>query len=173
MELADKAVALAEKILSETDDWFILTNTKDSLASIYKMCGRYEEAKKVVHSMPELWPTQINDRMRSAAFILKGRDRLEGTSDLKPYLHQDLFVICDQEGQGYFEIGDYENALTIHHKFTELFSLLFVDGNPAGVKAMLNMMGMIENKLRLPLVPTRITTYEKMRIVLDSLNVKC
>ena len=69
--------------------------------------------------------------------------------------------------------GDYENALTIHHKFTELFSLLFVDGNPAGVKAMLNMMGMIENKLRLPLVPTRITTYEKMRIVLDSLNVKC
>ena len=69
--------------------------------------------------------------------------------------------------------GDYNNALTIHHKFTELFSLLFVDGNPAGVKAMLNMMGMIENKLRLPLVPTRITTYEKMRSVLDSLNIKC
>ena len=69
--------------------------------------------------------------------------------------------------------GDYSNALTIHHKFTELFSLLFVDGNPAGVKAMLNMMGMIENKLRLPLVPTRITTYEKMRAVLDDLNIKC
>lgn len=69
--------------------------------------------------------------------------------------------------------GDYNNALTIHHKFTELFNLLFVDGNPAGVKAMLNMMGMIENKLRLPLVPTRITTYEKMRSVLDSLNIKC
>ena len=69
--------------------------------------------------------------------------------------------------------GDYASALTIHHKFTELFNLLFVDGNPAGVKAMLNMMGMIENKLRLPLVPTRITTYEKMRAVLDALNVKC
>jgi 4-hydroxy-tetrahydrodipicolinate synthase len=69
--------------------------------------------------------------------------------------------------------GDYANALTIHHKFTELFNLLFVDGNPAGVKAMLNMMGMIENKLRLPLVPTRITTYEKMRAVLDALGVKC
>ena len=46
--------------------------------------------------------------------------------------------------------GDYANALTIHHKFAELFKLLFVDGNPAGVKAMLNAMGMIENKLRLP-----------------------
>lgn len=69
--------------------------------------------------------------------------------------------------------GDYANALTIHHKFVELFKLLFVDGNPAGVKAMLNMMGMIENKLRLPLVPTRITTYESIRKILTDLNIKC
>ena len=69
--------------------------------------------------------------------------------------------------------GDYQNALTIHHKFTELFKLLFVDGNPAGVKAMLSMMGMIKNRLRLPLVPTRITTYEQMRRILDELKIKC
>ncbi|MBQ8774066.1 MAG: 4-hydroxy-tetrahydrodipicolinate synthase [Muribaculaceae bacterium] len=66
--------------------------------------------------------------------------------------------------------GDYERALTIHHRFTELFSLLFVDGNPAGVKCLLHAMGFIENELRLPLVPTRITTYEKIRQVLDSLG---
>lgn len=64
--------------------------------------------------------------------------------------------------------GDYPQALKIHHRFTELFSLLFVDGNPAGVKCLLNAMGFIENELRLPLVPTRITTYEKIRHVLDS-----
>lgn len=69
--------------------------------------------------------------------------------------------------------GDYGNARTIHHSFTELFDLLFVDGNPAGVKSMLNAMGYIENKLRLPLVPTRITTFEKIRTVLNQLNIKC
>lgn len=69
--------------------------------------------------------------------------------------------------------GDYANALTIHHKFAELFKLLFVDGNPAGVKAMLNAMGMIQNKLRLPLVPTRITTFEAMRRILNELNIRC
>lgn len=68
--------------------------------------------------------------------------------------------------------GDFTNALDIHHRFTELFNLLFVDGNPAGVKCMLNAMGYIENKLRLPLVPTRITTYESIKKVLDDLNVK-
>lgn len=66
--------------------------------------------------------------------------------------------------------GDYKHSLLIHHRFTELFSLLFVDGNPAGVKCLLHAMGYIKNELRLPLVPTRITTYEKIRQVLDGLN---
>ena len=69
--------------------------------------------------------------------------------------------------------GDYDSARTIHHRFTELFSLLFVDGNPAGVKSMLSMMGFVENRLRLPLVPTRIVTYEKIRNVLHELSIKC
>lgn len=66
--------------------------------------------------------------------------------------------------------GDYDAARTIHHRFADLFSLLFVDGNPAGVKCLLHDMGYIENELRLPLVPTRLTTHEKIRSVLEKLN---
>ena len=68
--------------------------------------------------------------------------------------------------------GEYEPARKIHHRFTELYSLLFVDGNPAGVKALLSEMGMIENNLRLPLVPTRITTKQKMAEILKNMNVE-
>ena len=68
--------------------------------------------------------------------------------------------------------GDYDIARVIHSRFMELFDLLFVDGNPAGVKSMLNMMGFIENRLRLPLVPTRLTTYEKIREILNRLQDK-
>ena len=68
--------------------------------------------------------------------------------------------------------GDYESARNIHHKFAELFKLLFVDGNPAGVKAMLHAMGMIENQLRLPLVPTRLTTMEKISAILKELDIR-
>lgn len=66
--------------------------------------------------------------------------------------------------------GEYSTSLTIHHKFAELFKLLFVDGNPAGVKAMLSEMGMIENVLRLPLVPTRLTTMEKISTIVRELG---
>ena len=68
--------------------------------------------------------------------------------------------------------GEYEHARVIHHKFAELFKLLFVDGNPAGVKAMLHAMGMIENQLRLPLVPTRLTTMEKITAILKELDIR-
>ena len=67
--------------------------------------------------------------------------------------------------------GEYDAARKIHHRFTDLFSLLFVDGNPAGVKAMLHEMGFIENVLRLPLVPTRISTLQKMSEIMRELKI--
>ena len=67
--------------------------------------------------------------------------------------------------------GEYEMARKIHHRFTDLFSLLFVDGNPAGVKAVLHEMGFIENILRLPLVPTRLTTLKRISDILKELKI--
>ena len=63
--------------------------------------------------------------------------------------------------------GEYEPARKIHHMFTDLYSLLFVDGNPAGCKALLNDMGMIENVL-----PTTIKTKEKMAAILKELQLR-
>ena len=67
--------------------------------------------------------------------------------------------------------GEYDPARKIHHRFTDLFSLLFVDGNPAGVKAMLHEMGFIKNVLRLPLVPMRINNMQRMSEILKELKI--
>lgn len=67
--------------------------------------------------------------------------------------------------------GEYDPARKIHHRFIDLFSLLFVDGNPAGVKAMLHEMGFIENVLRLPLVPMRIQNIQRMSDILKELKI--
>lgn len=66
--------------------------------------------------------------------------------------------------------GKFAETLPIHFKFTELFNLLFVDGNPAGVKCTLNALGLCENELRLPLVPTRLSTNEQIHKLLASLR---
>lgn len=49
--------------------------------------------------------------------------------------------------------GNYDAALDTHRRFRELYRLSFVDGNPAGVKAMMTHMELCQNVLRLPLVP--------------------
>jgi 4-hydroxy-tetrahydrodipicolinate synthase len=67
--------------------------------------------------------------------------------------------------------GEYDGARKIHHRFQDLFSLLFVDGNPAGVKCMLSEMGYIQNRLRLPLVPTRISTLQRMSEIMKELKI--
>jgi 4-hydroxy-tetrahydrodipicolinate synthase len=67
--------------------------------------------------------------------------------------------------------GEYDGARKIHHRFIDLFSLLFVDGNPAGVKAMLSEMGFIENVLRLPLVPMRVKNVQRMSEILKELKI--
>lgn len=59
--------------------------------------------------------------------------------------------------------GNSDNAHIINDQFTELFKLLFIEGNPAGVKSMLNVIGCIENELRLPLVPVSKAIYERIR----------
>jgi 4-hydroxy-tetrahydrodipicolinate synthase len=49
--------------------------------------------------------------------------------------------------------NNFENARCLHYKCLEGLDILFAENNPAGVKAFLAEIGMIQNVLRLPLVP--------------------
>jgi 4-hydroxy-tetrahydrodipicolinate synthase len=55
-----------------------------------------------------------------------------------------------------------EKATALHQKFSEMYKLLAVDGNPSGVKCFLAKRGMIKNILRLPLVSARKETEQKI-----------
>ncbi len=54
--------------------------------------------------------------------------------------------------------------------FNALFHLIFVEGNPAGVKCLLHLKGMVENRLRLPLVPVSEKTEQLIQRELDKFN---
>jgi 4-hydroxy-tetrahydrodipicolinate synthase len=49
--------------------------------------------------------------------------------------------------------NQYESARKIHIELIELFKLLFKEGNPGGIKALLNVMRLSQNELRSPLYP--------------------
>ncbi len=59
--------------------------------------------------------------------------------------------------------GDYAKALAIHRSLREVYQWIMVDGNPAGIKALLAAQGKIENVLRLPLVPASASTCQNFK----------
>ena len=48
--------------------------------------------------------------------------------------------------------GKTDEALRLHYAMLRMNQLIFADGNPAGIKCLMNHMGLCENVLRLPLV---------------------
>jgi len=58
----------------------------------------------------------------------------------------------------------YDEAKVLSDRYSEMFRLLFADGNPGGAKAQLSNMGYIKNILRLPLVPVSDDVREALRI---------
>ena len=59
--------------------------------------------------------------------------------------------------------GNFKMARYSHYELLEMMDLLFVDGNPGGVKAVLHELGLIYEELRLPLVP--INSIVKSKII--------
>ena len=56
--------------------------------------------------------------------------------------------------------GNFKEAALLHLKLQRICDALFVDGNPAGAKAALHSIEIIENILRLPLVPVSTSAYQ-------------
>lgn len=60
-------------------------------------------------------------------------------------------------------------ALSLHQRLSPLMRLIFEEGNPAGIKAVLHQNKRIENRLRLPLVPVSEVLYSEISAALEAL----
>ena len=58
--------------------------------------------------------------------------------------------------------GDYEKAREAHYRLFPMMKAIFKEGNPAGVKASMEIQGWIENVLRLPLIGATNTLYQEI-----------
>lgn len=63
--------------------------------------------------------------------------------------------------------GNYEKASKAHYKIIDIINSLFEDGNPAGVKAALDILGLCKNNLRLPLVKVNKRIYNSLKVQIE------
>ncbi|MEZ5000849.1 MAG: 4-hydroxy-tetrahydrodipicolinate synthase [Bacteroidales bacterium] len=67
--------------------------------------------------------------------------------------------------------GSFRQAAELHYKYLELIDLLFIDGNPAGVKAIMNNLGICQTTVRLPLTPVGRNTSSRITGVMSDLKL--
>lgn len=68
--------------------------------------------------------------------------------------------------------GDFQKAQTLHMELLGFHDPLYVDGNPAGIKGLMQLMRLCTDEVRLPLVPLRKETKEQLNIELKLLELK-
>ena len=136
----------------------------ENIVAVKEASGSLEQVDEIIKNKPERFDVLSGDDALTFSMVASGA--AGSISVIGNALPKEVSRMIRLEFK-----GAPEAARTIHHRFTELYSLLFVDGNPAGVKALLHEMGFIENVLRLPLVPTRITTLQKMTEILKTLKI--
>ncbi|NVO18361.1 MAG: 4-hydroxy-tetrahydrodipicolinate synthase [Bacteroidetes bacterium] len=68
--------------------------------------------------------------------------------------------------------GEMKKAREIHYRISEFTKALFADGNPAGIKAALEIKGLISNHLRLPLVKVEKNLYNHITNLISELDSK-
>ena len=68
--------------------------------------------------------------------------------------------------------GDWETARGLNRRFFRLMQAHFSEPSPAPIKATMKMLGLLEENLRLPMVPVTSTTREKLRALVDQAGVK-
>lgn len=116
-DVINKAFELAGQIIHVSQDVFCTCRTKANMIHIYKYLERernqdhYEDIKKIIESLPYMYPYMLQDRMRLSADYIKGEEGMQAAKDLKELEWQEFFGACYTVAQRYFELGDYENAL--------------------------------------------------------------
>jgi 4-hydroxy-tetrahydrodipicolinate synthase len=68
------------------------------------------------------------------------------------------------------EANDYESARRLHTKLMPFMAVNFVEANPIPIKAAMAMMGLIEERYRLPMVPPQPASKEKISAVMHSMG---
>ena len=68
--------------------------------------------------------------------------------------------------------GDLKKALPLHYRMLPLMNAIFEEGNPTGIKALLEAQNMITNVLRQPLVKATKPLANKLANLLNDFNAK-
>lgn len=139
----------------DADTTLRLAREVPNIIGIKEASGRINQIERLLREKPDNFKVLSgDDGMTYPLMTLGAEGVISVLGNAYPGDFSEMVHLCLE--------GNYIEAVDYHYKFREIIRLLFADGNPAGVKCVMHDMGLIENELRLPLIPVTDSTADEI-----------
>ena len=136
----------------EAETTLRIANLSEKVVAIKEACGVLGQFTKIIHEAPDYFKVISGDDGLTLPSIAIGS--IGVISVIANALPDQLSKLTHASIE-----GDMYTANQLHLQMAEMLKLIFKEGSPAGVKALMEMMGKVKNQLRLPLVPVTSGTW--------------
>jgi 4-hydroxy-tetrahydrodipicolinate synthase len=117
----------------------------DKFVAIKEASGDIRQAMEIIQHAPEGFSLLSGDDNMTLPLMAMGATGVISViGQGMPRVFSDMVNAANQ--------GDFVKARALHYKLVELTDLIFAQGNPAGIKTILHLLGICNDYLRLPLV---------------------
>ncbi len=135
-----------------------------TIAGIKEASGNFGQIMQILRHRPKGFGVWSGDDAITLPLIALGADGVVSVvSNEAPKMFSDMVRFCLK--------GKFEHAAKLHNKLLDLMNFNFVEANPIPVKAALALMGKIEERYRLPLVPLTDKHRPRLKTILDELGL--
>ncbi|MDR2847815.1 MAG: 4-hydroxy-tetrahydrodipicolinate synthase [Bacteroidales bacterium] len=134
-----------------------------NIAGIKEASGILSQMMKIIAGKPEDFVVISGDDVLTLPLIAAGGGGVISVA-ANAYPHEMSALVTDAL------TGNFTQAREHHYRLLPLFEAQIADGNPAGIKAALHIMGKVENVLRLPLVPVSAKIYEQIELIVKGIG---
>lgn len=128
----------------------------ENIVAVKEASGRYAQISEVIRNKPDGFSVLSGNDDETLSLMATGADGvISVASNVDPAR---MVQLVDA-----LRVDDMKTSRELHYKLMPLFKNCFIESNPIPAKAALSILGLMENSLRLPLVPAMPSTEEIMR----------
>jgi 4-hydroxy-tetrahydrodipicolinate synthase len=135
----------------------------DNIIGIKEASGNIEQVMDIIRNKPKNFLVISGDDLLTLPLLGMGAD---GVISVVANAYPKLFSEMVSLGLK----GEMKKAREIHYRLTDFTRSIFADGNPSGIKAALEIMQLISNNLRLPLVKIEKSHYNQLSALMTDIE---
>ncbi|HQV55557.1 MAG: 4-hydroxy-tetrahydrodipicolinate synthase [Chitinophagaceae bacterium] len=133
-----------------------IANECKNIFATKEACGNFDQINYIIKNKPADFMVISGDDPITLPMIACGAEGLISVvANAYPEDYSNMVRLCIA--------GKFDEAKSIHYKYTDIITSMFAEGSPSGVKAYLSEMGLCKNTFRLPVWPVSEGHYEKIK----------